>query len=204
MIEIRQAKTSDLDSLYQISIETGHAGGDARQLYTDQKLIGHIYSAPYLVFEPELVLVATQEDQVVGYCAGTSDSTEFETKLEKEWWPALREKYPKPNETTRSSWTADEQICQMIHVPEIIPKQITDSFPAHIHMNLLPSAQGQGIGGKILERWTRQAIQLGISAVHIGANANNNRAIGFWNSQGFDKLVIPNQRTVWMARRLRN
>ena len=202
MIDIRQAKPSDLQALYQISIETGHAGVDARQLYSDQKLIGHVYSAPYLVFEPDLAIVATKADQVVGYCVGTSNTTKFEATLEQNWWPSLREKYAKPDANNRSDWTGDERLSQMIHMPEPTPTEITNHFPAHIHMNLCASVQGQGIGSRILAAWLERAVQSGVAAVHLGADPGNSPAIGFWKSQGFDELNIPDQHAVWMGRRM--
>lgn len=202
MIEIRQAKSRDIDALYRISVETGHHGRNARQLYADPQMMGHIYAAPYLMFEPDLAHVLTCDDHVVGFCVGTSDTTMFETKLEIDWWPSLRNKYRKPDEKMRLSWSADERRSEMIHVPEITPKQITRTFPAHIHMNLLPIVQGQGFGVKMFQKWSHDAAHSGITRIHIGANAKNTRALHFWRNQGFTDIDIPNTRTVWMGRQL--
>ncbi len=54
---IRQAKPGDLESLYRVSLETGHLGEDASHLYADPRMMGHIYSAPYLKLEPDLAFV---------------------------------------------------------------------------------------------------------------------------------------------------
>jgi len=40
----------------------GTRGGDASHLYKDAELMGHIYSAPYALLEPGLVLVAVDGD----------------------------------------------------------------------------------------------------------------------------------------------
>lgn len=202
MIDIRQAKASDRDALYRISLETGHHGENASHLYSDPQMMGHIYSAPYLLFEPDLAFVVVCDDHVVGFCVGTSDTARFEARLEADWWPSLRKRYPKPNERMRSTWSANERRYQMMHVPEITPKQIAGMYPAHVHMNLLPIIQGQRLGGQILQRWSQRAVQSGVTAVHIGANANNKRALLFWRNQGFKDIVLPNARTVWMGRRL--
>jgi len=202
MINIRQAESGDKDALYRISLETGHLGGNASHLYADPQMMGHIYSAPYLTFEPDLAFVVTQDENIVGFCVGTSDTKNFSAKLESDWWPSLRDKYPKPKEDMRLTWSADERRYQMIHVPEIVPAQITKVYPAHVHLNLLPVVQGQQLGGQLLKRWTRKAVQSGATAVHIGANAKNERALHFWRNQGFKDIVLPNSRTVWMGRRL--
>jgi len=58
---LRQFQSEDLSVLYAISLETGHLGGDASHLYGDPRLIGHIYSAPYALLDPDLVLVAADD-----------------------------------------------------------------------------------------------------------------------------------------------
>ena len=54
MAGVRLFQPEDLDALYEISLATGLAGGDAAHLYEDKKLIGHIYSAPYALLDPAL------------------------------------------------------------------------------------------------------------------------------------------------------
>ncbi|WP_298976517.1 GNAT family N-acetyltransferase [uncultured Roseobacter sp.] len=202
VIEIRKATPADADAFYRISLETGHLGGDATHLYADPKMMGHIYSAPYLRFEPDLAFVLGREKKVAGFCVGTADTSRFETLLEAEWWPPLRAQYPKPNQALRATWSADARRGHMIHMPETAPAEVAARFPAHIHLNLLPVLQGQGIGRRLLQHWVEVATQLGVTAVHIGANAKNPRALRFWRSQGFDEIPCPLSRTVWMGRNL--
>ncbi|KZK84951.1 Acetyltransferase (GNAT) family protein [Pseudovibrio sp. Ad13] len=200
MSKIRRAVPDDLEALYRISVQTGHLGGDASHLYADYKMMGHIYSAPYLKFSPQLSYVIEHQNQVVGYCVGTIDTIEFEEVLESQWWPSLRQRYPLPEEETRSTWTAEERRCQMIHFPEKTPEQISIGFPAHLHMNLLPVIQGQGMGAQLLDKWLREAKRYGVVAIHVGANTKNARAIRFWQKQGFSKLDASASRTAWMGR----
>ncbi|MFS4580019.1 GNAT family N-acetyltransferase [Phaeobacter sp. C3_T13_0] len=202
MLNIRPANPNDLEALYDVSLKTGHLGEDASSLYADPKMMGHIYSAPYLMLDPELAFVAESRDGVVGFCVGTADTSDFEARLEREWWPALRQKYSKPNEETRSAWTADERRRQMIHVPETTPLPVAGSYPAHLHMNLLPVAQGRKLGGRLLEYWLSKAAPIGVTAVHIGSNSNNTRANQFWHNHGFIDIPGPKSRTRWMGRTL--
>ena len=51
---IRPYHPSDLCALYRVCLLTGDSGQDASQLYRDPELLGHIYVAPYAVFEPDL------------------------------------------------------------------------------------------------------------------------------------------------------
>jgi ribosomal protein S18 acetylase RimI-like enzyme len=204
MTKIREAKPDDLEALYHISLKTGHLGKDASHLYSESKMIGHIYSAPYLRYSPALAFVIEIDGVVLGYCVGTSDTQKFEVQLEKEWWPVLRRKYQKPNEKTRSVWSPDERISQMIHEPQTTPEHIYDRFAAHLHLNLLPEIQGCGLGTSLFDTWMQKAVAIGTSTAHIGADYSNERAIRFWEKQGFEKLddtrYPSNSGIMWMGR----
>jgi GNAT superfamily N-acetyltransferase len=202
MTKIRPVQFSDLDQIYAISLATGDGGKDASTLYRDGRLIGHIYSAPYVRLSPNTALVAEDAQGVAGYIVGTFDTVAFEQQLERDWWPGLREIYPDPFGDT-SGWNADQRRIAMIHHPSPTPGAIVDMFPAHIHMNLLPRLQGQGIGSNLLDTWFSAARRAGVKGVHLGANAENHDALRFWGSRGFFRLgpplVAPSERSVWFG-----
>ncbi len=91
----------------------------------------------------------------------------------------------------------------MIHHPIPTPSQITQRYPAHLHLNLAPRIQGHGIGRHLFSTWMTAAIVHGVTAIHIGANRANPRAIAFWSRQGFASLpnaVSGSATTAWMGR----
>jgi len=59
--------STDFDALYAISLATADAGADASRLYHDKHLVGAIYSAPYATLDPDLVVVAADEEGVGGF-----------------------------------------------------------------------------------------------------------------------------------------
>jgi len=204
MITLRAAEADDLDRFYAISLATGHHGADASHLYDDPKMMGHIYSAPYLRLAPDLCFVAVDDLGVAGFVVGALDTQAFERLLEDEWWPALRATYNPPDEVLPANWSADQRRCFMIHHPERAPMELARAYPAHLHMNLLPRLQGRGIGPKLLTLWLDKARSLGATAVHLGANTQNPGAIGFWKKHGFKSLDgridLPPSRTLWLGR----
>lgn len=205
MITLRPVHSNDIDQLYAISLATGDAGKDATALHRDGRMIGHIYSVPYAVLSPETVFVAEEGEGVCGYIAGAFDTVAFEERLEREWWPALRKRYPEPSGDP-SSWDADQQRSFAIHRPRRTPAALTDPFPAHIHMNLLPHTQGQGIGSALLDRWLSNARAHSVKGVHLGANVGNHNGVRFWASRGFSRLQLPpglaSESTVWFGQYL--
>lgn len=202
MAILRPFEKRDLDALYAISLATGASGQDASALHRDPKLIGHIYSAPYALLSPETAFVAEDEDGVAGYVVGVLDTRAFDERLEREWWPALRRQYADPSAIPASAWNADQKRSFSIHHPKRTADAIVDAFPAHIHMNLLPRLQGRGIGRALLERWLHTARERGADGVHLGANAENHRAISFWQRCGFARLEVPGETSVWFGLRI--
>ena len=202
--EIRLAYADDLDALYNISLKTGDMGRDASGLYDDPKMVGHIYSAPYLVHSPELCFVIEDQEGIAGYVVGTADTRAFEACLEVNWWPALRKKYANPAGISEEHWSEDQYRANAIHNPYIIREDIAVDFPAHLHMNLLPRLQHKGYGSRLLGAWLAKARSLDVKAVHLGAGRSNVAGIRFWTKSGFQELTLPDQdlHTVWMGMRL--
>jgi len=202
---IRGVRSEDLDALYHLSLKTGHAGGDATGLYDDPKLIGHIYSAPYAVLSPETCFVAEDAAGVCGYVLGTLDTAAFENRLETDWWPTLRATLPDPSDVPSDRRSPDQRRQVRIHHPERVSEALIQRFPGHLHLNLLPRAQGHGLGRRLAEQWLDLARSSGCPGVHLGANSGNTGAITFWRRLGFGIVEdVPTPETrVWMARPVR-
>ncbi len=205
-VGIRQLCPDDMDEIFQISLKTGNAGGDATDLYDDPKLIGQIYAAPYAKFHQDLCFVASDQIGVVGFVVGVIDTPAFFDELEAKWWPGLRKTCPVPDQKTRAGWSADQHRHQMIHFPEPTPVNVTKTHPAHLHLNLLSRAQGQGIGRQLLDTWLKRAAKRGAKFTHVGVNPANLNGSGFWQACGFKvlnaELSLPLDQTTWLGRRI--
>jgi GNAT superfamily N-acetyltransferase len=201
MPRLRPAQATDLDALCAVSLATGFAGSDATHIYEDGMLMGHIYSAPYACLEPHLALVLEDDVGVGGFAVGAIDTESWEARLEREWWPALRMLYPDPGGAP-SDWTADQKRWAMIHHPERTPTNISREYPAHLHLNLLPRLQHQGLGAMLLHAWLELARNRRAPAIHVGVNCANVRALQFWARHAFQPVTADGGpvRTTWMGR----
>ena len=200
---IRSFNEADLDTCYSISLATGLAGSDASSLYRDPKMMGHIYVAPYAVLEPGLTFVVEDAEGVAGFVAGTVDTAAWEERLEREWWPALRRRYPDPVDLPSESLNADQRRATMIHHPSRTPTDVAAKYPAHLHMNLLPRLQRRGTGSLLLRTWLAAARTRGAESFHVGVNRMNTGAMRFWAKRGFAPLALDGaseSRTCWMGR----
>lgn len=176
---IRSYKKSDLPGLYEICLKTGNSGKDATELYKDPLLLGNFYSAPYAVIHPELTFILADNEIPVGYILGTNDSELFYHETEKEWFPPLRKKYPLPKEDDN---TPDAKIIRLIHKGHL-PKSELLSYPAHLHIDILP--EGQGMGRKLIEIFINKLKEMKVQALHLEVGKRNINAIKFYEKIGF-------------------
>jgi ribosomal protein S18 acetylase RimI-like enzyme len=73
--------------------------------------------------------------------------------------------------------------------PENMLIDEVDAFPAHLHINLLPSVQGQGLGRELIRTMLTALRERGIPAVHLGVSATNVSASAFYRRLGFTELA---------------
>jgi GNAT superfamily N-acetyltransferase len=185
---IRGYRSGDLRDLYRICLQTGNSGTDATALYRDPDLLGHIYAAPYGLFEPALAFVLEDEAGVGGYCLGALDSRAFEQRLEDGWWPPLRLRYAEPAIAGRERWTPDERAAHLIHHPWRTDDDLMAGYPSHLHIDLLPRFQGGGNGRRLIAAQLAALRDRGSRGVHFHVNAENRRALGFYYHLGFTDL----------------
>jgi ribosomal protein S18 acetylase RimI-like enzyme len=176
--------------LYRICLLTGDAGQDATSLYHDPRLLGHIFTAPYCLFEPSLAFVAEDTAGVGGYIVGALDSRAFAERLESDWWPGLRARYPGPPPGLPAErWTPDQRMASIIHHPWPTPDELTRRYPSHLHINLLPRLQASGYGSQLTTTLITALRGQGSWGVHLYVLRTNQRAAGFYRHFGFTELA---------------
>lgn len=180
--EIRPVRAEDLDAVYDICLRTSDAGGDATGLHDDPHLPGHIWAAPYVVHEPEHgFVIVDAADRPIGYVLGAIDTRRFEERLEREWWPELRRRYP----VGRERRPADRDAVRLIHDPPVAAADLVAEHPSHLHVDLLPATQGHGAGRRLMATLLDSFAADGSPGVHLGVDGRNERAIGFYEAIGF-------------------
>jgi len=191
LLEIRLYQQSDEAAVRRVCLLTGDSGGDATALYEDADLLADIFAIPYTVLEPELCFVAVEGDTgaVVGYIVGTADSDRFVQRFRDEWLPKVRDRHQSP--PTEPSRDSDIQAAMAwyLHHPSADPRVVAD-YPAHLHIDLLPEAQGKGGGRALMETFLPAARKHGAEAVHLYVGSRNTNARAFYARLGFEQLVV--------------
>jgi len=192
---VRQFRPDDLDGLYQICLQTADGGQDGTALFGDPKLPGHVYAAPYALFEPSLAFVAEDAAGVGGYIVAALDRETFERRLEQEWWPALRARYPEPSQDEAEAISQQERrALHNIHHHFGAPREVAERFPSELHINLLPRLQGRGFGRQLITTLIAGLRDQGSPGVHLLVGVGNERAISFYGHLGFTELPASSRR----------
>jgi ribosomal protein S18 acetylase RimI-like enzyme len=186
-MHVRPYDASDLDRLYEICLRTADSGEDATALVADRRLFGEIYAAAYGVLEPEHAFVVDDgTGRAVGYVLGALDTRAFEVRCEREWWPPLRDQHPIGSGGTGM----DELLIALIHHRHLADDTVVAEHPSHLHIDLLPEAQGGGWGRSLMERLHDSLRADGSPGVHLGVSARNQRAIGFYAHLGYEEFMV--------------
>ena len=182
---VRKFQEDDRSHLYHVCLATGDSGASALHLYNEKEMLGEIYVGPYLSFQPDLSLTLIK-DGVAGYALAALDTRTFEDTLSKQWWPAILEKYE--SRSPENFNEREKNLFDYIQNPPLRPKVIVDQYPSHLHIDLLETAQGRGIGKAMMHLLLETLREKGSKGVHLGMGSQNARAFAFYTKLGFTLL----------------
>lgn len=182
----------------EICVLTGAAGKDSREMYPDQGLLPAIFTDPYLHLEPGLAFVVDNGERAVGYIVGTADTAAFIRAFRQEWLPQVT--YPA---LTAPPSTPSEEMVDLLHNPERMTRPELASYPAHLHINLLPEYQHKGLGRELINTFVSALREAGVPALHLSMWAANVDARAFYNRVGFHEIQVPDSGdTAYLGMRL--
>lgn len=188
MTVIRGFRPGEEAALAEICLRTAASGADATGLLTDDSLWADVFLLPYLEHAPDLALVLTDDgDEPLGYIVGTTDTAAFEDWFRREWWPARRREVAVVADG-RSAWPvayADGVGSDRTEVRQVN----LEHYPAHLHIDLLPAAQGRGGGRALIDTLVTALRDRGVPGVHLTAGAENEGALAFYPRVGFTEIA---------------
>jgi ribosomal protein S18 acetylase RimI-like enzyme len=185
---IRPAREGDRQGAYYVCLKTGDFGKDGEPYYgEDPDALGRIFVGPYLAFEPKLSLILEDSGGICGYALGALDSLTFYARYEAEWRPDLCARFPAP-QGPASQWTRVQQIHDIYHHPDYFCPEPYAATPSHLHIDLLPRAQGRGYGRRMMQQVMDILRSSGSPGAHLGVSMVNTPAFGFYQRLGFREI----------------
>lgn len=185
-VVVRGYRPADRDDVYDVCVRTADLGGDARGQYSNDDLMPDVYAGPYLALEPELAFVADDGARVVGYVLGTTDTTRWAARYRELWLPTVADRHRRVEHPS----TPEEHLVDLLHHPERNVRAALAAHPAHLHIDLLPGYQGQGLGRRLIRTFLAVLRERGVPAVHLGVGNGNTSARAFYDRIGFTEIPL--------------
>ena len=180
---IRDYQHGDEPKLREVCVRTGKSGQDASD-WIPGDLLPDIYLSPYTHYAPDLVNVVDNGSRACGYAIAANNTEAFVAWYREHWLPLFRVLHPLVDNPA----TAPDRLTIAGYHPENFLGPDQEAFPAHMHIDLLPSAQGHGLGRQLIGRVLERLRERGVPGVQLGVGQSNMHARGFYAHLGFHPL----------------
>ena len=185
MTRIRPYRREDRSALIDICVRTADAGADATGLISDDELWGLLFAMPYAERHPDLAwIVESADSRAIGYIVATDDTDAFEEWFRDEWWPQFTTRFPRP----ASPSSREEELIDGAYRRGPHREPNAGEYPAHLHIDLLPETQGQGLGRRLIETLFAELTRRGVRGLHLGMDPANVGAEAFYERIGMQRL----------------
>ncbi|MES2866145.1 MULTISPECIES: GNAT family N-acetyltransferase [Microbacterium] len=185
MSSIRPYRPEDRQAMFEICLKTADAGADATGMFSDDDLWGLLFAVPYAERHPDLCSIVEADDgRAIGYIVATDDTDAFERWFRDEWWPQFTERFPRPVHAE----SPEEKMIEYGYRRRPGQNPNTAQYPAHLHIDLLPETQGQGLGRRLIETLFAELRRRGVKGLHLGMNPENTGAAAFYERLGMQRL----------------
>lgn len=170
MYSIRNLKASDKEDVRHICIET--ASGFSTDTPLKRAVLCDLYCDYYVDYASDTSFVAVDDsDKAVGYVFCAPDYREYEKNYRKYLLPVLR-KHKFSRALTKN-------------LELVFERKLAHGMPAHLHIDILPEAQRQGIGHRLMNALMFRLHKLGVPKVYLVVGSSNVKGVSFYEKYGF-------------------
>lgn len=191
---VRPYEPRDRQRVREICHATGYMGESAGWFWPDVESFADMFSGYYTDEEPSSAHVVEIDGRVEGYLLGCLDSS-------KAWQPdrvllrhVLRRGIAFRRGTSAFFGRAAVDLYRDRRAGlrrATQPDGVEERYPAHLHIDLMPVARGQGFGRQLVAAWLAQVEAAGLDGCHLRTFAQNTGGISFFLSVGFRRFGEP-------------
>lgn len=172
MLSIRKYEPKDKEDV-RFACLNSEGGGMPAELC---EFILHIFCDYYIEQEPENTFVLDDDGKAVGYIFCAEDFGKFKPVYDAQYAPLI-------------AHLGEENIRWAAEAYDLHAKY-RDTYPAHLHIDLLPQYQRMGWGGKLINTLFDHLREKGIKGVMLTAGTGNTVGGNFYKKYGFEQLEI--------------
>ncbi|MCG8454371.1 MAG: GNAT family N-acetyltransferase [Spirochaetales bacterium] len=185
---IRFVQAKDEKDVERICHSTFY-GGDGFPL---PSLIGYLWSTWYVRYASEHSFVGTDsQNTAVGYALSTVDTLAYLQHFSQSMTPLiqgslmeLKRTHPQVHQQFAHEF---RHVHHVYHLENM--KQVCQDYPAHIHVDILPGFQGQGLGKALMNHLLCHLDSFGVKGSHLIVGDENKRAVKYYQSSGYTILL---------------
>ncbi len=212
---VRPYTPSDRERVRFVCHQTGYLGQSIGWQWRDTRSFADMFSGYYTDREPESAFVVEVEGVVAGYLLGCVDSARAWAPEAVAVRHVLRRGLAFRPGTAPVLWRSavdivGDRVAALVAQRTSPTQDAADAaaragsevvaagagaghvdlerWPAHLHIDLLPEARGQGVGRVLLGGWLDRLRAERIRGCHLHTFAENAPAIAFFASVGFVRL----------------
>lgn len=140
------------------------------------KFVLHTFCDYYIEKEPENCFVLSDDGNAVGYVFCTENYDSFREVFDREYLPLNKE--------------LGEELYNWAKTSTVLQEKHKDEYPAHLHIDILPSYQRQGWGAKLIDALCEHLRTKGVSGVMLTTGYDNVKGCGFYRKYGFSEVEV--------------
>jgi ribosomal protein S18 acetylase RimI-like enzyme len=169
---IRPYEPKDKENVREICLETGPKNARKPK---ERVLLLACFCDYYVEQEPQnCFVIADDDDNAVGYIFSAMDFTRWYNTFCKEYVPVVRK--------------ASLAKGIMAWFTTIPVKFYSKKYPAHLHIDILPAYQRQGLGSKLMDANLANLKAKKVPSVMLVCGAGNEKGINFYKKYGFTQV----------------
>lgn len=174
MYTVRKYISSDKERLRFICKETTGEENKKNEALLDS--IAVIFNDYFTENEPDNIFVAVNDDNIpVGYVICSTDISLFKKKMFREYSKRVKDVYPSS---------------VFMHYASVIAVLIAKKkYRTHLHIDLLPEAQRQGLGTRLIDSLCLHLKEKGIKNVSVMTISKKSSGYKFYKKYGFRQFL---------------
>jgi ribosomal protein S18 acetylase RimI-like enzyme len=195
---IRPFTLADSESVFQIAADTAFFGEPVEYFMEDRRLFCDAMYRYYTTLAWEYGWVAEAEGAIFGFLMGCVKTKEHPRNYALHILPGLvarmiAGRYHVGIRTRRYIYGLVRT--QLKYGPLRVDLA---AYPAHLHINVIAAARGQGLGRKLLQAYLDQLQRLAVPGVHLHTTDHNLAACKLYEKMGF-RLLAARPTEAWAA-----
>ncbi|MCG3252416.1 MAG: GNAT family N-acetyltransferase [Candidatus Heimdallarchaeota archaeon] len=181
-VEIRKLEKKDEEALIDICFVTGDPF--LKKNFPNSYLFALFWCLYYVWYEESNCFVAfdVKTKKVVGYILSTLNTEKQEGDFKQKMTPLIKQKM---KDLKMRSIRARLVTYFIVNRPQSKRrKRFLKEYPAHLHIDILPAFQRQGIGHRLMNALEKNLKEKGVRGFHLEVGTKNELGISFYEKYG--------------------